>query len=414
MMNRLLTLFFMPLLALGIALSANAQTNPVNLSGLAAFEQLHKEYYIGGLYLGWPGHDTATILAMPGRRQMELRITADRWSALRFAQMWNQAITINNDSATLNTNALDIVAFTSIPKGDLQEGDQLNIEGDPNTGTRVTLNGVLVLHAKNPALFNLILNAWIGSRPPNSEFKRGMLTLPTTQEGTALTARYEAIHPNDARKKAIAAWGIKPELDTTPIAAAAAAVTTVTATASKAPEVAAPKAEPSSAAPAPAKVVAATPATTTPPVAATVAPTKVAPSQPEPQPAPEPTKVAAAPAQPESATVAAAQPANADKEKEQAELYNQYLRQIHKQVIRRIEYPRRAQKEGIEGLVMLSISIDREGNLVSSSILQSADDVLDEAAENAVKKAAPFPKPPENLEGNRFVIRIPVVFKLTQ
>ena len=68
-------------------------------------------------------------------------------------------------------------------------------------------------------------------------------------------------------------------------------------------------------------------------------------------------------------------------------------------------------KEGIEGLVMLRITIDREGGVVSSEIVQSADDGLDAAAENAVKKAAPFPKAPEQLLGNQFPILIPVVFK---
>jgi len=395
-MKRLIALFTTLLLALSFIVSANAEPGAPNLSGMAAYEQLRKEYYIGGLYLGWPGHDAATILAMPGKRQMELRITADRWPALRFAQMWNQGITINNDGATLNANAMEIVAFTSILKGDLLEGDQLVIETEPSTGTRVTLNGVLVLHSKSSALFNLILNSWIGSRPPSSEFKRDILTLPTTPAGTDLVARYEAIHPNDARKKAVVAWGIKPELDAPAAAVAGAAATTtaVTAAASKIPEPATPKPEP-----------VATPA---PIQAKQVAP------PPPPKPIAEPVKTPAAAAQPDPAALAAAQQAKAEKEQQQTGLYNQYLGQIRTQVLRHIEYPRRASKEGIEGLVMLRISLDRNGHVTSSEIAQTAHDLLDAAAENAVKKAEPYPKPPEQLEGNQFQILIPVVFKLTQ
>jgi periplasmic protein TonB len=402
-MKQPIALFTTLLLALGFSFGAHAQQNAPSLSGLAAYEQLRKEYYVGALYLGWPGHDTATILAMPGKRQMELRITADRWPALRFAQMWNQGITINNDGATLNANAMDIVAFTSILKGDLLEGDQLVIEGEPSTGTRVTLNGVLVLHSKSPALFNMVLNSWIGSRPPSSEFKRDMLTMPTTPAGTALLARYEAIRPNDARKKAVAAWGIKPELDTpTAVVAAAAsttaATTTVTAAASKIPEPAASRPEPT-ATPTPVPTAAPAPAKATPP--------------PPPKASAEPAKVAAAP-QPDPAALAAAQQAKAEKEQQQNEFYNQYLGQIRKQVLRNIDYPRRAAKENIEGLVMLRVSLDRSGNVTSSEVAQTAHDLLDAAAQNAVKKAAPFPKPPEQLEGNQFQILIPVVFKLAQ
>jgi periplasmic protein TonB len=397
-MKHLIARFTTLLLALGFTFSAYAQLSAQNLSGLAAYEQLRKEYYIGALYLGWPGHDTATILAMPGKRQMELRITADRWPALRFAQMWNQGITINNDGATLNANALDIVAFTSILKGDLLEGDQLVIESEPSSGTRITLNGVLVLHSKSPALFNMILNSWIGSRPPSSEFKRDMLTLPATPAGTALLARYEAIRPNDARKKAVAAWGIKPELDTqTPAASVATVTTTGAAAAAKIPE---PTAKPApAAAPVPTPTAAPAVAKATPP--------------PPPKAIVEPAKPAAAP-QPDPAALAAAQQAKAEKEQQQNEFYNQYLGQIRKQVLRNIEYPRRASKENIEGLVMLRVSLDRSGNVTSNEVAQTAHDLLDAAAKNAVKKAEPFPKPPEQLEGNQFQILIPVVFKLAQ
>jgi protein TonB len=232
-----------------------------------------------------------------------------------------------------------------------------------------------------------------------------MLTIPSGAAGTALVARYEAVHPNDARKKAIASWGIKPELDTTPIAAAAAAIAPV----AKSPEVVTAKSEPLAATPtptptpAPAKAAAATP-----------------PPLPKPSPTPEPAKAPVA-AAPVAAPVAAApqpdpaaQKAKADKELAQSDLYDQYLGQIRKQVLRRIEYPRRASKEGVEGLVMLRVIVNREGNVASSEVVQSAHDLLDAAAESAVQKAAPFPKPPEQLEGNQFAILIPVVFKLTQ
>lgn len=397
-MKQLFVFFIRIVCVLGLcAGGAHAQSGSPSLSGLAAFEQLRKEYYIGALYLGWPGHDSVTIMAMPGKRQMELRVTADRWPALRFAQMWNQAITINADGAALNANAMDILAFTSIPKGDLLAGDQLIIESEPATGTRVTLNGVLVQSTKSNALFNLVLSAWIGSRPPSSEFKRDMLTLPNTPAGTALAARYESIKPADARKKAVAAWGIKPEQET----AAAAAVV-----AAPKPAEAAKPAEPAKAAPL-------TPATAAAPAPGRAIPTPAKPVAEPARPAAEPVKPAAAPA-PDPAALAAAQQARQEKEQQQAELYNQYLGQVRKQVLRNIDYPRRAQKEGIEGLVVLRVNLDRSGNVAGSDVAQTADDLLDAAALNAVKKAAPYPKPPEQLEGEQFQILVPVVFKLTQ
>lgn len=378
--------------------------NDLNLNGMASFEQLRKEYYIGALYLGWPGRDQATIANMPGKKRIQINITADRWPSLRFSQMWNQAITINNASAFINANALDILAFTSLPKGDLVAGDRLVIDLLGNT-TQVSINGIVALRTNSPALFNMLLNAWIGPRPPTSEFKRDILDLPKDQAGTDLIARFESTQPNDSRKKVIIGWGYKAEPEVaasaTASSAAVAAATTVTAVAAPAPK------KPETAESVKPEVAAKSAAETKP--AADVKP------EPKPTAIPETAKsIPAAPApqvQPDAAALAAAKAAH---EKEQDALNNDYYGVIRKQVVKNVEYPRRAAKEGIEGMVMVRLKVDRKGGLSSFEVAQSADGLLDGEAERAVKKAAPFPKPAEALEGNNFEYIVPIVFKLTQ
>jgi periplasmic protein TonB len=387
-MKHLISIFVAILLLTNIS-TANAQNGDLNINGVASFEQLRKEYYVGALYLGWPGHDAAAIASMPGKKRMELRITADRWPALRFSQIWNQLITINNPSATINSNAMDIVAFTSIPKGDLVEGDTIVIELTGNNTTQVSLNGVTALRTDSPILFSMLLNTWIGQRPPSSEFKRDILELPKDTASTELVARFNSIHPNDARKKAIAAWGLKAE----PEAAAATAVTAAAA-----------------AVPRPTPVAVPTP-TATPAVPAKKAePVAAAKSEAE-MKAKETPVTAAPPVQP---AVEAPQPAANEAKEKQKALYSAYASSIRKMVVKEIDYPKRAVKENIEGLVMIKVKVDRSGNLVGVDIVQPADDMLDAAAERAAQKAAPFPKPSDDLEGNIFETQIPIVFKLTQ
>ena len=160
----------------------------------------------------------------------------------------------------------------------------------------------------------------------------------------------------------------------------------------------------------------------------------------KPTPEPKPAAVAAAAAPPAAATVEAAKPApapvapptivakatppaqtapaatevNAANDNAQDELFNSYFSIVRKQVLTNIQYPRRAAKEGIEGMVMVRLKVDRGGSLSSVEVAQSADDVLDAEAERAVKKAAPFPKPADALKGNDFEFIVPIVFKLTQ
>lgn len=411
------------------SLCARAQNSDLNLNGMAPFEQLRKEYYIGALYLGWPGHDSATIANMPGKKRMQINVTADRWPSLRFSQMWNQAITINNASAFINANALDILSFTSVPKGDLVEGDQLIIELTSNNRTQVSLNGVLALRTNSPALFTMLINAWIGPRPPTSEFRRDILDLPKDQAGNDLVARFDSIHPNDARKKVIAGWGYKVESEAPVAAAVTATAVTATAANTTAPATtvaatAAPKK--------PEPVEAAKPEPVTKPAAEIKASAEV-----KPTPEPKPAAVAAAAALPATAAIEAAKPAPvappttiakvtpppqptaavaapAANDGAQDELFNSYFSIVRKQVLTNIQYPRRAAKEGIEGMVMVRLKVDRSGGLSSFEIAQSADDALDAEAERAVKKAAPFPKPADALKGNDFEFIVPIVFKLTQ
>jgi periplasmic protein TonB len=442
------------------SLCVHAENNELTLNGMASFEQLRKEYYIGALYLGFPGHDSATIANMPGKKRMQINVTADRWPALRFSQMWNQAITINNASAFINANALDILAFTSVPKGDLVEGDRLIVELTGSNKTQVSLNGAIALRTNSPALFTMLLNAWIGARPPTSEFKRDILELPKNQAGNDLVARFENIRPSDARKKVIAGWGFKtePEAATTTAAAVAstAAATAATATAAPTAPIAAtappkpepvtpPKPEPAAKSIAEAKPAAETkpveppkpapeakpepkpiaeakpvetpkpapevkpePKPVPPPVVAATETPKPAPVAP---PKPTPAKPAPAPVVPDAAAVAAAKAAH---DAQQDDLLNGYFSTVRKQVLTNIQYPRRAVKENIEGMVMMRIKVNRNGGLNSVEVAQSADDLLDAEGERAVKKAAPFPKPAETLEGNDFEFIIPIVFKLTQ
>lgn len=406
-MKHFIHIFFVTLLFTQIS-AASAQNGELNLNGMASFEQLRKEYYVGALYLGWPGHTPAEITNMPGKKRMELHITADRWPALRFSQMWNQLITINNPSALINSNAMDIVAFTSIPKGDLVEGDHIVIELTGNNTTQVSLNGITALRTDNATLFSMLLNTWIGQRPPTSEFKRDVLELPKSSAGTELVTRFNSIKPNDTRKKTIASWGLKAEPEATPaVAAAAVAVTAAahTAPVAAAPTVAAPVAT--------APVKKAEPAASAKPETdnkATDNKVKEQPVATTAQPAAATPQPAAASSQPTAATP---QPSNEAKENQKA-LYGAYVGQIRKLVIKEIEYPKRAIIEKTEGLVVIKVSVDRNGSLVGVDIIQPADDLLDAAATRAVQKAAPFPKPNSDVEGTVFEAQIPIVFKLAQ
>ena len=88
---------------------------------------------------------------------------------------------------------------------------------------------------------------------------------------------------------------------------------------------------------------------------------------------------------------------------------NQLTRAIAKQK----KYPKIAQMRQWQGEVLLNIEIDPQGNLVKANILEeSRYKILNNEAIDMVKRASPFPQPPEELRLKNFTVLVPISFKL--
>ena len=78
-------------------------------------------------------------------------------------------------------------------------------------------------------------------------------------------------------------------------------------------------------------------------------------------------------------------------------------------------YPSVAKRRGQEGVVELAFSVDEQGQLLSYEIVSASDyKSLNKAVEKMIKRAAPFPPPPEDLlkGSSQFSYRVPVEFEL--
>ena len=397
----------------GIATNSLAQDSSFDdlpLNGLAAFKQLRKEYYLAGLYLEALSQDIGSV---SGKKRMEIRVTADKWSPRRFAKQWTQAILINNDQKSLDEFTDQILAFTNIPKHDLIAGDRIVINMDPNRGTIVYLNKQRMLKTSNNAFFDLLLNTWIGQRPPSSGFKSDIITLPTDAEGSNLLLRYEAISAKKSRNEVIAGW-VKPEKNTTkppptkatkpavlPPSSDGTAVTTKRSTTAVA-AVAATTAAIAVAAPKP-TVVTAKPKST---VATVKKPKPVATAKPIPKSKTiaktKPVeKKAAKPIKPESTS------------EEQKKLMKTYRSNILKLTYLNTQYPKRAMDFKQQGMVILKIKLNRKGRVLDIVEEEMSDHrLLNKAAKKAVKRTAPYPEAPSSLLGDEIIISLPFNFKL--
>jgi protein TonB len=88
-----------------------------------------------------------------------------------------------------------------------------------------------------------------------------------------------------------------------------------------------------------------------------------------------------------------------------------YSGRVRSKVQRHFRYPKSADRAGVKGTVTVSFTVSSSGGVSGVRIVQgSGSPVLDEAALNAVRKAAPFPEIPE---GGRspWPFAVPLVFQ---
>ena len=88
-----------------------------------------------------------------------------------------------------------------------------------------------------------------------------------------------------------------------------------------------------------------------------------------------------------------------------------YVNQVYSRINRNADYPREAKLRRQQGRVGYKLTLDPQGALISFDIQSSGSDSLDEAARDAIKRAAPFPKLPD-LGGSTYLLAGSIVFKI--
>ena len=76
-------------------------------------------------------------------------------------------------------------------------------------------------------------------------------------------------------------------------------------------------------------------------------------------------------------------------------------------------YPSEAQTRHQQGVAQLAFSIDRQGKVMSSRIVQSSgSSALDAETLELVRRAQPFPSPPPELPGAQITLTVPIRFNI--
>lgn len=147
-------------------------------------------------------------------------------------------------------------------------------------------------------------------------------------------------------------------------------------------------------------------------------------SAPEPTPAPEPEPEISEYAQVDSADVPVEQGELVDRavaggsdnealDGDVAQAEVTYQQQLLQWLQKHKRYPRRLQRRGVEGEVLLSMTIGRSGALLEYRIEQSSGEpLLDKAAVQLLQDAEPMPALPETMKTGEYAVSVPIRYFL--
>lgn len=176
----------------------NVNGSNLQLNGLAVHSELRQEWFLNGLYLSNKSDDPAEILNSPMIKRMQIKVLADQLPGRRLKRFWIERIKNNNEASLVLENAKGVRDLADTLGQDFAAGDTINIDYLPGQGTVIQINGAVV-NTIDEDVFALMLNTWIGDRPPSSEFKDAILGNQSAVSYSDLLAKFSTISPAASR-----------------------------------------------------------------------------------------------------------------------------------------------------------------------------------------------------------------------
>jgi protein TonB len=399
-------------------------------NGISVHSELGKEQFIAALYSTTLSENASDILIADEEKQIQVRILTDRLTARRFKRMWIEGMAINASSTELENQAANMAAFSNMLKVNLVRGDIFAVDRTMDD-VKVIVNGATLGTIDDPGFFDLLLRSWIGPVPLSSRFRETLLVGGNIDEN--LRTQFNATRPSDDRISAVASAIAQRDGSQ---ASASSRPSNSTPSSSRAPASAqTPVSRPEIVAP---RIVApeiSAPTGLRPPPSSdeedtTSAQTPAQASAPAPEPEPEPQATPTPEAQQEPVQVAVAEveepepsPAESilddeDTEEVTAEslLARQvYIRKLRAWIYKELKYPGTSLQRNEQGVVRISISINRDGSMRGYQIIDESEySRLNKATTKAADKASPYPPVPEQVQGEEFTFTLPIVWQIIE
>jgi len=348
----------------------------LTLKGIGVAQEYRTDIYIGALYAP-TGYDSINLIRDASTpKRVAVRYIANNYSYRKVSRHWKERIAMNAEREVWGPHTRAIVEFARLFKQNIVTGDEIVIDYMPSVGTKVYLNGVFFHTIDDPMFIDLLINSWTGTVPPTKAFKEGILGNISDAAKQDILAQFSGLTPIQGR--------FKKEEEKTEVAEPAK------------PE---PKKEPP-------KQVAQKPKPKP-------QEKKVVEKKPEPkkQVQEKPKQVAEVVKKPKPKPVVEPEPVEDFIDEDL--IRGSYVRELIGKVRNFQTYPRKALLNREQGDGVVSVTIDRAGEVLDVSLVErTGSRELDKGIIKMIRKAAPFPGIPTELTENEFQFEVPVSFTL--
>jgi hypothetical protein len=161
-----------------IALGASGQELLLNGAGLRT--RFFFDVYVAALYLAQKQTAAAEAIALPGAKRVALRLLRNV-SAKTLLDALNEGMQANNSAAELDALKTQLGELAALMNaiGEAKKGDSVALDFDPQSGTRVSLNGKeLGKPIAGAEFYRALLRVWLGDKPVQDNLKRALLGAP--------------------------------------------------------------------------------------------------------------------------------------------------------------------------------------------------------------------------------------------
>jgi hypothetical protein len=148
------------------------------LNGAGLRTKYFFKVYVASLYLGEKTHLAEAALNQVGEKRIALNILREI-SDEKMLKGFNEVMEANHTPVEMHALEPQLKELTAIfhAVGEVKEGDVVNLDYLPDTGTKIIVNGVLRGSIPGAEFNRALFKIWLGDKPAQPDLKQKMLGL---------------------------------------------------------------------------------------------------------------------------------------------------------------------------------------------------------------------------------------------